>query len=65
MLHVDEALDPTVSTLSKPAWQSLGICAEGCTFSSLTTSAPTVKKGRLANGLRIGMVGWWDEEAGR
>jgi len=58
MLHEDDALEPTVSTLSKPL-ESFGASVAGRPFSSLTATASVLmaKKGRLAKGLRIGMVG--------
>ncbi len=64
MLHAEEVLDPTVSTLSKPPQESLGISVAGRAFSSLATSAPVLRRGRLAKGLRIGMIGWSDEGRG-
>lgn len=51
MLRTEVALEPTVSTFSKPG------AVSGRWFSSWTTMLP----GRRAKGLRIGMVdGWMD-----
>lgn len=56
MLNADEALDPTVSTLSNPGCAASAVmfpAAEpGLWFSSWTALGP----GRRANGLRIGIV---------
>ena len=54
MLKADEALEPTVFTLSKPGWAGSVLPASepGRTFSSWVTATP----GRRAKGFRIGMV---------
>lgn len=53
MLRDDDALDPTVSTLSKPGWETSLVA----TFSSCEVSCILVPTGRRAKGLRMGIAG--------
>lgn len=49
MLRAGDALDPTVSTRSKPRY---GSCRSGCRFSSCAAAVPV----RRAKGLRMGIL---------
>lgn len=52
MLKADEALDPMVSTRSKPGWATSPEAESGRAFSSVDVITP----GRLVKGLRMGIV---------
>lgn len=58
MLRADEALDPTVSTRSKPR---CGSCRSGSRFSSCAAAVPV----RRAKGLRMGILETGEGDYGR